>query len=305
MSDAERSPAEREGGEAASPFHCEACLDPAEAFAVVGNETRFAILKALWESQDRPVTFSALRDRVGVRDSAQFNYHLQKLTGQFVRKTDDGYDFRSAGRAVIQAILSGSLNQNPEFGPFSVEGECIDCGAGLQAYYEEELLHVDCPSCGRLHTDWQFPPGGLEGRDREAVMDAFNQRVRHLLCLSADGVCPACNGRMATDVAHADPDDHIDVVVTHRCRRCENTTRTTVGIALLDDAEVVSFYRDHGIDLNAVPFWTLEWCVSDRHTDIIDDDPWRLAVEITLDDERLEVVLDESLSVVDSERSGV
>lgn len=305
MSDAEGTATELEGRGAASPFDCEACLDPAEAFAVVGNETRFAILKALWEAPDRPVTFSALRERVGIRDSAQFNYHLQKLTGQFVRKTDDGYDFRSAGRAVIQAVLSGSLNQDPEFGPFSVEGECIDCGTGLQAYYEEELLRIDCPSCGRAHTDWQFPPGGLEGRDREAVMDAFNQRVRHLLCLSADGVCPACNGRMQTAIAHADAEDDTDVAVTHRCRRCENTTKTTVGIALLDDAEVVSFYRDHGIDLNAVPFWTLEWCVSDRHTEIVDDDPWRLAVEIPLDDERLSVVLDESLSVVEAERSDV
>lgn len=303
MSDAEGTATEREGRGAASPFDCEACLAPAEAFAVVGNETRFAILKALWESPDRPVRFSALRDRVGVRDSAQFNYHLQKLTGQFVRKSDDGYDFRSAGRAVIQAVLSGSLNQDPEFGPFPVEGECIDCGAGLQAHYEEELLYVGCPACGRAHTDWQFPPGGLEGRDREAVMDAFNQRVRHLLCLSADGVCPACNGRMQTDIAHAETADDIDVMVTHRCRRCENTTKTTVGIALLDDAEVVSFYRDHGIDLNAVPFWTLEWCVSDRHTEIVDDDPWRLAVEIPLDDERLSVVLDESLSVIEAERS--
>jgi len=302
MSDAEGTSTEPEDRGAVSPFDCEACLAPAEAFAVVGNETRFAILKALWEAPDRPVTFSALRDRVGIRDSAQFNYHLQKLTGQFVRKTDDGYDFRSAGRAVIQAILSGSLNQNPEFGPFPVEGECIDCGAGLQAHYEEELLYVDCPACGRAHTDWQFPPGGLEGRDREAVMDAFNQRVRHLLCLSADGVCPACNGRMQTAIAHADAEDDIDVTVTHRCRRCENTTKTTVGIALLDDAEVVSFYRDHGIDLNAVPFWTLEWCVSDRYTEIVDDDPWRVAVEIPLDGERLSVVLDESLSVVDAER---
>ncbi|MFT4904606.1 MAG: hypothetical protein ACI8UR_001167 [Natronomonas sp.] len=286
-----------------SLLECEECLRPAEAFAVIGNETRLAILEALWEAPDRPVSFSELRSRVGTRDSAQFNYHLQKLTDQFVKKTDDGYDFRGPGRAVIQAVLSGSLNQNPELDPFPVEGECIDCGAGLQARYEDELLCIDCPECGRPHTDWQFPPGGLEDRCREEVIDAFNQRVRHLLCLSADGVCPACNGRMETAVSHADPDAHIDVNVKHRCQRCENTTRTTIGISLLDDAEVVSFYRDHGIDLNAVPFWTLEWCVSDRHTTVLDDDPWRFRVDIDLEDERLEVVLDETLQVVDATRT--
>jgi len=71
---------------------------------------------------------------------------------------------------------------------------------------------------------------------------------------------------------------------------------------LADDAEVVAFYRDHGIDLNAVPFWTLEWCISDRGTDVLDDDPWRFRVGLGLDDERLEVVVDETLSVVEADR---
>lgn len=308
MSDAERAPAtegEGEAGESASPFDCDACLDPAEAFSVVGNETRFAILKALWEAPDDPVSFSDLRERVGTRDSAQFNYHLQKLTGQFVKKTDDGYEFRAAGRAVIQAVLSGSLNQDPELEPFAVEGECIDCGAGLQAYYEDEALHVECPDCGRPHCGWEFPPGGLEGRSREEVMEAFNQRVRHLLCLTADGVCPACNGRTASTVGYGDahPDlDEREVTVEHECRRCGYEVVTSVGISLLDDAEVVAFYRDHGVDLNAFPFWTLEWCISDRSVEVLDDDPWRFRVAIELDDERLEVVIDGDLAVVEAER---
>jgi hypothetical protein len=313
MSDAGRAPAtEGEGGEAASPFDCEVCLDPAEAFAVVGDETRFDILKGLWEAPDHPVSFSDLRERVGTRDSAQFNYHLQKLTGQFVEKTDEGYRFRAAGRAVIQAVLSGSLNQDPELEPFAIEGECIDCGAGLRAYYEDEALHVECPECGRPHGGWEFPPGGLEGRSREEVMDAFDQRVRHLLCLTADGVCPACNGRTGSTVYYsdADPEDDSygsledrDVTVAHECRRCGYEVTTSVGISLLDDAEVVAFYRDHGVDLDALPFWTLEWCISDRHLEVRDDDPWRFRVAVELDGERLEVELDDDLAVVEAERT--
>ncbi|WP_254840026.1 winged helix-turn-helix domain-containing protein [Natronomonas marina] len=288
--------------EHASLLDCEECLQPAEAFSVIGNETRLAILEALWEAPERPVTFSELRGRVGMADSAQFNYHLQKLTGQFVQKSDDGYDFRSPGRAVIQAVLSGSLNRDPELGPFEVAGDCIDCDAGLEAFYEDERLRVVCPDCGRGHADWPFPPGGLEDRTPEEVAAAFNQRVRHLLCLSADGVCPDCNGRMETTVDYADSESDSTVDVTHWCRRCENESSTTVGISLLDDAEVVSFYRDHGVDLNAVPFWTLPWCVADDDTTVLDDDPWRLRVDVELDDERLEVVLDGELTVVDSER---
>ena len=286
-----------------SAFDCEACLDPADAFAVVGNEIRLAILEALWAASDRPVTFSELRRRVGTRDSAQFNYHLQKLTGQFVEKTDGGYDFREAGRAVIQAVLSGSLTQDPEFGPFTVDGECLDCGVGLQARYADEQIHVACPDCGRVHAGWTFPPGGLEGRSDEEVMAAFNQRARHLLCLAADGVCPACNGRTETRITDEEAPPELEVGVEYECLRCGHRAHTSIGVALLDDAEVVSFYRDHGVDLNTVPFWTLEWCASDRHTEILDDHPWRFRVTIELDDERLAVTLDEELAVVDAERS--
>ena len=69
-----------------SVLECTECLDPADAFALIGNETRLAILEALWAADERPVSFSELRRAVGMRDSAQFNYHLQKLTGHFVTR---------------------------------------------------------------------------------------------------------------------------------------------------------------------------------------------------------------------------
>ena len=153
-------PPDTSNAERASLFDCEECLQPAEAFSAVGNETRLDILEALWAAPERPVTFSEFRSRVGMADSAQFNYHLYRLTGQFVAKTDDGYDFRSPGRAVIQAVLAGSLNQDPELEPFAVEGDCIDCGAGPEAFDEDERLRVVCPDWGRRHADWGFRPAG-------------------------------------------------------------------------------------------------------------------------------------------------
>jgi DNA-binding transcriptional ArsR family regulator len=289
---------------------CEECISPAEAFAVVGNETRLRILEALWEA-DRPVSFSDLRRAVGMRDSAQFNYHLSKLTDQFVRKVEadesggsGGYEFRQAGRAVIRSVLAGTLNQNPELGPFEVEGECVECGQSLQATYKDECFSIECRACGRPHGHYEFPPGGLEDRTREEVLDAFNQRARHLSCLSKDGVCPECNGRMETTVERAPDDDRLglDARVEYECQRCHLHTVSSAGLALLDDAEVVSFYRDHGIDLNDVPFWTLDWCVSDRHTTIESEDPWRLRIDVELDGETLTAALDGSLSVVETRR---
>lgn len=277
-------------------------ISPAEAFSVVGNETRLEILRGLW-GMDRPAAFSELRREVGMRDSAQFNYHLSRLTGQFVRKTEDGYEFRQPGEAVIRAVLAGTLNQDPVIDPFEVGGNCVNCGESLHARYEEEHLQVFCPDCGRAHGGFEFPPGGLEDRTRAEVMDAFNQRARHLSCLSADGVCPDCNGRMETTVER-DPDgfDGFDVIVHHECARCGRHIPSSVGLVLLDDAEIVAFYRDHGIDLNAVPFWTLEWCISDRYTEVVGVDPWRFEVTVPLEDESLIVTLDGTLGVLDVER---
>ena len=92
---------------------CEDCLAPADTFAIVGEESRLAILEALWRL-DAPAAFSDLRAEVGTRDSAQFNYHLGKLTDQFVHKTDAGYELRTAGERIVQAILAGSFTQRPD-----------------------------------------------------------------------------------------------------------------------------------------------------------------------------------------------
>lgn len=71
-------------------------LAPDEAFAALGNETRMAILQALWDSRD-PLSFSDLRDAIGIQDPGRFHYHLSHLTDHFVRKSGKGYVLRAAG----------------------------------------------------------------------------------------------------------------------------------------------------------------------------------------------------------------
>ncbi|WP_135821168.1 winged helix-turn-helix domain-containing protein [Halostella litorea] len=308
-----------EAGEPGDPgdssiLDCDDCMTPAEAFAVVGNETRLSILEALWRADERPVSFSDLRKAVGMRDSAQFNYHLDKLRGQFVRRTDEGYTFRHAGWAVIHAVQAGSLTEQPEIAPFEVEGDCSDCGGPLAARYEDERVVVDCVECARTHANYPFPPGGLDGRTTGEVMAAFNQRVRHLHCLMADGVCPECSGTVETTVERDPAGYDLDVAVRHECQRCRHQLTTSVGQVLLDHAEIVSFYRDHGVDLNQVPFWTLDWCTADEYTTVLSDDPWRLRLDVPIDGpegtpagecegERLTLTVDEDLVVREVERS--
>jgi hypothetical protein len=86
-----------------------------EAFALLGNETRLAILLALWEehdphASDNVVSFSEIFDRVEYEDPGSFSYHLQELEGQFIRQYADGggYELRVPALRFIHAVIAGA-----------------------------------------------------------------------------------------------------------------------------------------------------------------------------------------------------
>ncbi|WP_436927806.1 winged helix-turn-helix domain-containing protein [Halosimplex amylolyticum] len=82
-------------------------VDPAavtDTFTLLSDETRVRILAALADADREAVCFSDLRGRVGMADSGQFNYHLDRLRGDLVAKTDDGYALTEAGRAVARLL---------------------------------------------------------------------------------------------------------------------------------------------------------------------------------------------------------
>ncbi|WP_330631002.1 winged helix-turn-helix domain-containing protein [Halocatena halophila] len=279
------------------------CVAPAEAFSIVGNETRLSILEALFEHSERPVRFSELRKTVGLRDSAQFNYHLDKLTPQFVVRTDAGYDLRTAGERVVQAVLSGSFNEHPYVEPFALSDPCTNCGTPLSVRYEDEQLAIDCEDCGRGHGTYTFPPGGLTDRSRSELLRAFDQRVRHRHCLAADGVCPVCSGRMETTIVpEGDCCLGVGLRAEHSCANCNHELCSAIGLRLLDQSDVVSFYADHGIDCSSTPYWRFDWCVSDDCTTVLQTDPWRIEVALSADEQTLLVELDGSLAVQHTER---
>ncbi len=69
---------------------------PTDALAVLGDETRIAILRVLADAEE-PLAFSQLRRRAGIDDAGRFNYHLSELREYFVREADGGYALREAG----------------------------------------------------------------------------------------------------------------------------------------------------------------------------------------------------------------
>lgn len=106
------------------------------ALETLSSEHRLAILRALADASG-PVSFSELRQRVGIEDAGLFNYHLTELCERFVTETERGYDLGYRGERVVLA----AGDTDPETGPVDQEmGErvCPVCGEPEC----ERLIHV-------------------------------------------------------------------------------------------------------------------------------------------------------------------
>lgn len=273
------------------------------ALGSLANETRLRIVQAMLAGEREPMSFSELKEAVGVEDSGQFSYHLGKLTGRFLRRTGEGYELRYSGLALYHAMLAGIPfgEERPRY--FGVGGDCPACGDGLALEFDRDVLTISCPSCDTVLHSVPYPVGGVEGRTDEAVLCAFDRRTRSVIYQAVGGVCPWCAGPMESTLSFDDEDceEHPPGhVVKHECDRCDGGLVTTVGEVLLTHPAVVSFCFDHGVDVGAVPTWELDFCVTDRAVTVESTDPVRVRVEVELDGDVLELVVDGELSVLES-----
>lgn len=273
-------------------------ISPEDAFTLLGNETRIDIIRALGEMSDESVSFSTLRDRANVADSGQFNYHLGKLVGSFVARTEeDGYELTYAGKQVNGAIFSGTYNQRSTSRTFDLDSTCTICDSALSAEYERERVTIRCPACDDQISTFGFPPGAFENRTRPELARAFDTWIRsHLLTAFAE-FCLVCAGRMHGSIT--DDSEYLDdqeIVIEHVCERCTNSTTNSAGFFLLFHPVVVAFHHDHGIDLTETPLWEIPW-LRDEQTDILSREPWRVKSVVELGGDRLECVVDADFSV--------
>jgi DNA-binding transcriptional ArsR family regulator len=88
-------------------------LPPEEAFALLANETRMEVLRVLGAAAERgdgtarapaAVQFSDLFAAVGIDDTGNFSYHLEKLEGHFVEVTEGGYVLTEEGATLLELV---------------------------------------------------------------------------------------------------------------------------------------------------------------------------------------------------------
>ena len=275
-------------------------LDATDAFSVLGNETRMAILRALAEESgylhaDETVSFSELRRRVGIRDAGKFNYHLDQLRGHFVGQSEAGYRLRYAGMVVVSTALSGAFNERADTRQAVSDYGCPTCGRSMMATYEDEFLDLTCSE-----HDWLFrtalPPGAVQGRSMAEIVELALVDSNQYLAKARQGTCPLCWGEMDVNVPESE-DESDGNSVEYECRRCWMSVTAPVVMFLLDHPAVVSFCYDHGLvtsigDLNGLTLLEL-----DPAATVVSEDPYEMCVDIELGGDRLRFTLDEELAV--------
>ncbi|MFB6195427.1 MAG: winged helix-turn-helix domain-containing protein [Haloplanus sp.] len=288
-------------------------LRPDDAFTLLADRTRIKIIRALGDASTPGVpetlTFSELRRRADISGSGRFNYHLKQLVGQFVEETDDGYRLSYPGVRVYQAMKAGTFTDCVRIDPFELDETCHVCGAPQEAGYLDSMFRVRCTDddCGAVFYKYFCPPSSLTERDREGVLRAANERIRREIASMARGVCPWCCGRMTARVLPTDAEmplrdnPAIRHRVLHACETCDGALYTRLGGLLVTHPAVVSFFYDHGVDVTQRHLWTLPFASSDERTTVTGTDPWRATVQVSCDDDTLQVRLDDEPSVVDVE----
>ncbi|MWG35316.1 ArsR/SmtB family transcription factor [Halomarina oriensis] len=278
----------------------------AAVFDVLGEETRLAILSALVERRrespsDPALSFSALRERSGVRDSGRFNYHLGRLVDRFVEKSESGYQLNYAGREVAGALLSGAYSVSESKGPTELDDDCPFCDASVLAGYEDGVVHV---RCGNDHTLYRmgFPPGAAADRSIARVLALSSRLTYRDLELTIEGVCPECYGAVDRSLCETEVGGEQRLGFETQCERCGMRSTSSAGACLFASPAFVAFCADHGLDPREHHPWTFD-VVDDEALTVVEDDPLCVRASVTLDGETFVATLDEHGRTVSTERS--
>ncbi len=272
---------------------------PEDAFGVLSHDVRLSVLKALAARQQsgtfaaEPLSFSALAEAVGVRDSGNFTYHLDVLReGGFITRAADGYRISQAGTRIIRAIRAGTITDDTSFKDVPVGEPCPYCDGQSTITLADDWLIIRCLDChGAFAQDDDLPDGTLAAfsvtpaavNDRSPP-DIFRMAYRLGLQLHrqfAAGVCPDCGGTTTVEslefcADHAvdssglceDCGRTLDEFVTTSCDVCGRSLMTFPSIIVATDETVLAAMYERGRDrtdrtwtpLSKPPNWPCE-CV--------------------------------------------
>lgn len=294
---------------------------PDEVFSVLGNETRLEILYTLARA-DGPCAFTDLYDASEYEDPSNFNYHLKQLTGQFVRKTEEGYTLYQTGAEVVSAMLSGTLTEKVTLEQTTVDRPCPSCGGDLAISYAEGHLWFHCDECGQevdnegsplamyqtagadIVGKRMLPPASVQDRSPMELLRAaevYSMKNAHSVIRE---VCPSCSARVDLSVTVCDDHDtegdrcdacgHSNAAKLNTdCTNCIMGGQVPLPIYLLRSIDMVEFTAAHGRDPVAPnPAW-----YSKIDETIVATEPFEAHYTYTDDGDSLTLAVTDDLSI--------
>lgn len=300
-------------------------LSPDDAFSVLGNEIRIRILETLGKAAE-PLSFTDLRNQIGLKRGGQFNYHLDQLVGHFVSKSDAGYELRAPGRRVVKAVLSGAVAESPATEREEIDQACQLCGGSIEVRYHEEAVETFCTECAGMWGSHEtaedgylgrkvLPPAGVADRGAEEMYRAAWIWTNLDFFAIASGLCPSCSATLERTVEVCDdhnPEDDPCPACDHRysarlrvnCTNCILELSGSLPMTVVNETAILDFLTDHNLN-PLLPDSTarVQQFFSDYHEDIISTDPFRAELTFTVEEKSITLTLDNTLSVIDSKRT--
>jgi hypothetical protein len=279
----------------------------ADNFSALASPLRIRILLALTETRQpnwdhRGMSYSDLRDAVGVEDGGRFNYHINELRDQFVRGDDGHYWLTTAGSRVVNEMFAQTFSGTQEPVSGSVEWTCPQDGQPLEATVEYGIISVSCPDHGVVF-DMPLSFGATADRDVDELFRWANRRgIWYMESVSWD-VCPHCAGSFGPatfetvdleaegEMAPLDWDNESLVLAGSTCSRCGVSFWLPALYYALPRPPTIAFLHDHDIDYRSLEF---EYGDTDWSHESIEQDDGVL-VRFEIDGDQLEVALDEQL----------
>lgn len=252
-----------------------------ELLALLGNETRMAIMRTLWAEFEfaayvterrKGHSFSELLEATGATDSGNFNYHLGQLAGVLVADREDGYVLTPLGYNLMQSIDRYDSFAYTTLEERVADDPCPYCDGDLVVAYRREIVSVRCRDCGGLAADGDFtfvevPAIGAGEPDTGELLDAATLAMFAKVRSSRYGVCWDCRAPMDRSLdlcSDHEPDTsgvcgvcdrRYAVVVDADCSTCGESGRGPALEYAIVSPSVAAFFESVDAGLDQVGPW--------------------------------------------------
>ncbi|MFA1609937.1 winged helix-turn-helix domain-containing protein [Halobellus rubicundus] len=282
-----------------------------EALKAVANETRLRIIASLGavvrDGRYGTRRFSELMEQIGLSDSGQTTYHLDKLREQgYVERTEEGYRLTLRGLRIYQFVRSGVLSGSPAVGPFELDLDHEECGKPLSIRYEDHRVYGECEHCDVVIEGSPLRPSAFDPERPESLREGMRKQMWSENFALTQGYCLYCGGSVDTGFDYpyrgSDVDDatESEPVIRFNCTVCHWFLTTGVEYAGYLHPAVVSFCHRRGIDLRE--HLMLKVPIEVQRPRIRSEDPWRVTVTYAYEGDSITLTFDDDLTVHEIER---